>query len=541
MLVLALHRRCSRTVFDGRAMTAMTGMDTELASRASPAKLLLVDDHRPNLLALEAVFAPLGCEIVLAESGEEALKAVLHDEFAAILLDVQMPGLDGFQTASLIRGRPRSRHVPIIFLTAVSREKEFVFRGYEHGAVDYLVKPFHPDILRSKVSVFVELWARREQIRLQGEELLRHEREALQRASSLRYQQLVDVMPQGVWAARTDGTVYLVNRTWTDYTGLDAEATTKGFLEAVHEEDRSLAAERWAAARDGHDPFSVEVRLKRASDGVHHWFLVRTVPERSPQGELVGFIGTATDIDEQRRDREVLAAAVQAKDDFLAAASHELRTPLAAAKAQVQLSLRRVEPASGEPLVRSLKMVAAQIDRMTRLVEDLLDISRLRTGRLSLQLTDFDLAERLRVEVDRMQALTTAHAIELETEGDLTICADRDRIDQVLINLLTNAARYSPGGGPILVRARNGDEQIEVSVADRGVGIPPDKQAKIFERFGRAHGTRYGGLGLGLTIAQGIVEQHGGRIWVESTGVPGEGTIFRFTIPRGAVVRASCV
>ena len=498
-----------------------------------PAKLLLVDDVPANLVALEAVLEPLGCDIVKAPSGEEALRALLRDDFAAILLDVQMPGLDGFQTASLIRKRDRTRHIPIVFLTAVSREREYIFRGYEHGAIDYLVKPFNPDILRAKISVLVELHQRREQVRVQAEELIRHERAALERESAMRYQNLVDSMPQIVWVNGPTGAIELVNRVLRSYTGLDpAEVQGLGWLDAVHSDDRVAALESWSSALHSGEIYETEVRLRR-TDGEHEWFLVRAVPQRDSSGAIQQWIGTATDIDDQRRTRDTLTAAVQAKDDFLAAASHELRTPLAAAKAQVQLTVRRLGASQAdEPTLRSLKTIGSQIDRMTRLVEDLLDISRLQTGRLSLQLSEYDLCERIRGEVERIAALSPKHELKVDLPDVLPIVADRDRIDQVVINLLTNAVRYSPAGGPIFITAKVLVEGlIQVSVADRGVGIPADKQAAIFERFGRAHGARYGGLGLGLTIAQGIIEQHGGRIWVESSGLTGEGTVFRFELP----------
>lgn len=514
-------------------------LPTSAATPALPIpKILLVDDVPANLTALEAVFAPLGCELVFASSGEEALRALLRDDFAVIILDVQMPGLDGFQTADLIRRRERSRHIPIVFLTAVSKEREFIFRGYERGAVDYLVKPFNPDILRAKISVLVELHQRREQVRMQAEELLRHERAALERASALRYQQLVDMMPQCVWGNRADGTIEIVNRVWVEYTGLDlAEANDGGWTRVCHPDDLERVLSCWKQVVETGSTFDCEVRIRRASDGVYRWFLARAVPERNAHGEVERWIGTATDVDDQRRNREALAAAVQSKDDFLAAASHELRTPLAAAKAQVQLTTRRLEGKADDTIGRSMRLVAAQIDRMTRLVEDLLDVSRLSTGRLSLQLVEFDLCERIRGEVERIQALSPQHEIAIDVPEKLEVVADRDRIDQVVINLLTNAVRYSPGGGPIRVTALTALDTIEVAVADRGVGIPEDKQAQIFERFGRAHGARYGGLGLGLTIAQGIIEQHGGRIWVESSGTPGEGSVFRFSIPLRASLR----
>jgi PAS domain S-box-containing protein len=349
-------------------------------------------------------------------------------------------------------------------------------------------------------------------------------------------------MPQIVWVSAADGGVELVNRVLCQYTGLDpVEALKNGWMDAIHPDDRIGSLERWNSARTSAQSYESEVRIRRA-DGEYRWFLARAVPQRDAAGTIERWIGTATDIDDQRRNREVLTAAVQAKDDFLAAASHELRTPLAAAKAQVQLTTRRLGAAhADEATVRSLKTVGSQIDRMTRLVEDLLDVSRLQTGRLSLHLAEYDLSERIRGEVERIQALSPTHELNVDIPETLSIIADRDRIDQVVINLLTNAVRYSPGGGPILIAARPLEDLIQVTVADRGVGIPEEKKTSIFERFGRAHGARYGGLGLGLTIAQGIIEQHGGRIWVESSGVTGEGSTFRFELPLRAQPRPSII
>jgi PAS domain S-box-containing protein len=345
-----------------------------------------------------------------------------------------------------------------------------------------------------------------------------------------------------VWGSRSDGTIELVNRVWVHYTGLELSALAGGgWLQACHPDDRERVVARWMSSLKSGEVFESELRLRRASDDSYRWFLARAVPERNAAGEIERWIGTATDVDDQRRDREALSAAVQSKDDFLAAASHELRTPLAAAKAQVQLTTRRLDPERDATIGRSMRLVAAQIDRMTRLVEDLLDVSRLQTGRLSLQLVEFDLCDRIRGEVERVQALSPNHQIVVELPERIEVVADRDRIDQVVINLLTNAVRYSPGGGPIQVSARTALDAIEVAVSDRGVGIPTEKQTQIFERFGRAHGARYGGLGLGLTIAQGIIEQHGGRIWVESSGKPGEGSVFRFAIPTHATVRPTVV
>lgn len=360
------------------------------------ARVLIVDDRPENLIALEAVLEPLNVTIVRAASGDEALRAVLDGDFAVILLDVQMPGLDGLQTAELIKTRDASAHIPIIFITAISRETAYVVRSYGRGAVDYLLKPVDPDILRSKVSVFVELYRR---------------------------------------------------------------------------------------------------------------------------GELI------------QRHTAALAGS-KAKDAFLAAVAHELRTPLAAAKAQAQLAIRQIGDDAVGP-GRALTLISKQIARIERLVDDLLDVSRIEGGQLALEITDFDLRVVLDEARERMAELAP-HKITVEAPATLAMRGDRDRIEQVVVNLLSNAQRYSPNGGAIEVAARIDGDAIALSVTDEGLGVPADKQATIFERFGTAHGGGYGGLGLGLTISKGIVVQHGGTITVESPGPNGRGSVFRVRLPIAA-------
>ncbi|GAC1354078.1 MAG: response regulator [Polyangiales bacterium] len=496
------------------------------------ARILLVDDHPPNLVALDAILESLGQELVRATSGEEALKHLLNGDFACILMDVQMPGLDGFQTATMIRARPRTRGVPIIFLTAYSKEPSHVFRGYRTGAVDYLVKPFDPDVLRSKVSVFVDLHLAREQVKLQAELLLQREREAHERASNFRYQQLIDTMPLAVWGTRSDGEVYLVNRFLADYTGLGDASSTATLVENVHPDDRAPFVEALSRAQKEGKPLEVEYRMRRHADGAYRWFLGRAVAERDALGGVAGCIGTATDIEDHKRDQVALKQASEAKDEFIAAASHELRTPLAAAKAQSQLARRRLGGTSDPKATQALDVIERQVDRITKLVEDLLDLSRLQTGRISLDLRKFDFTERLRESVERMQALTEKHQLEARVDTEIAVVGDQDRLEQVLTNLLANAIRYSPAGGPIHAALVDEGAAVHLTVRDTGLGIPHEKQADIFERFARAHGTKYGGLGLGLAITRGIVQQHGGKIWVESSGVPGEGSTFHVSLPK---------
>jgi len=203
--------------------------------------VLLVDDRSENLLALEAILEPLGTDLVTASSGEDALGHLLRREFAAILLDVQMPGLDGFETAELIRARERTRHLPIIFLTAFSKDEHQIVRGYSAGAVDYILKPFDPDVLRSKVSAFVRLWEKEQELRRESEEL--REQEVAQ--SEERYSVLSAALPAIVWRADPEGNAVYYNERWFEYTGLDAGTPDPtDWHRVIHPDDlpRTLAA-----------------------------------------------------------------------------------------------------------------------------------------------------------------------------------------------------------------------------------------------------------------------------------------------------------
>lgn len=277
--------------------------------------ILLVDDHPENLLALESILVDPRYHLVKAESGSEALKCVLNQDFAVILLDVHMPGLDGFQTAAMIKKRERSKHIPIIFLTAINKTDQYIFKGYSVGAVDYVFKPFEPEILKSKVSVFVELHHKTEMVKRQGD-LLRqveqreHERKLLEQqlASQQRYRNLAEAIPQIVWMADPEGEFHYYNQRWFDYTGLTLEQSQgSGWKGVVHPDDLPRALKVWRAALRTRGGYEMECRLKRR-DGSYRWHLIRAVHEESADGRVLGWIGTSTDIDDQKRSEEALGA-----------------------------------------------------------------------------------------------------------------------------------------------------------------------------------------------------------------------------------------
>ncbi|MBN1203744.1 MAG: response regulator [Myxococcaceae bacterium] len=268
------------------------------------ASILLVDDHPANLMAMAAVLEPLGQRLVKARSGAEALKRLAEEDFAVILLDVQMPELDGYQTARLIKAQERTRHVPLLFLTAIHRDEGQMLRGYSQGAADYLLKPFDPGILRSKVAVFVDLYQRQEQLRRREARLREQERELLVRQREADARALLDAMPQAVWAARPDETQAWCNPAWVALMGGHGPgARREAFLEAVHPEEREATQAGWLEALNSGLPWEAQLRMGRAE--AWRWHRLRVTPLPWQEGSWRGFLCTATDIDDERRNQQV--------------------------------------------------------------------------------------------------------------------------------------------------------------------------------------------------------------------------------------------
>jgi signal transduction histidine kinase len=393
--------------------------------RKIEAKLLIVDDLPENLLALQSLIQSEDRTVFQASSADEALSLLLEHEFALAILDVKMPGMNGFELAELMRGTEKTKHIPIIFVSAVGREMDYAFKGYESGAVDFLHKPLSPYEVRSKVAMFVELYRHRKALSLQLED-----------------------------------------------------------LEAGRREQEALLAEL-----------------------------------RETQAEL--------------------QKAVQMRDVFMSIASHELRTPLNGLILDVQLRKLRLQQGRDDAftLDKLREMVARderQIRSLTRLIDDMLDVSRIRTGKLSIRPQPGDLGVLAGNVVESLAAqfASAGSHIELEVDGPAPVLMDEFRIEQVLANLLTNALRYGDGK-PVSVRVSERDDFVRAEVRDQGMGISEEDQRRVFEQFERVAGTSVAqGLGLGLFISEQIVQAHGGRIELSSR--LGEGSCFTIVLPRRA-------
>jgi signal transduction histidine kinase len=765
----------------------------------SKANILLVDDQPKNLLALEAILEGLGQNMVRARSGEEALRCLLREDFALILMDVQMPGLDGLETAALIRQRDRSKFTPIIFLTAYQANEVQVFKGYSLGAVDYLFKPVVPEVLRSKVAVFVELFEKTEQVKRQAEQLRENERQEHERrlaeerhrwevdrlraeaarekkvaeelgrtvAERVRAEQqvreharrqelvaelgrralagidLAELMDQAValaaqtlevefglllelsddgetlllragvgWKEGTKGraTVHSGTRSQAGFALLaagpvvveDPQAETRfelapllaehgvvsGMTLVVHGRERPVgvlgvhSGRRHAFTRDDahflqtvahvlsaaiqrrrdeeelaavKDELAVQLadmtrlhklsaRLsntlelgavleevvravtllqgtdsgllvlhRRDEDDLHPAVSVgfsdaelpfvrrlaldgtasgrlngaggevlvddmeqnpdyapglsgvrragfRSVcltPLRTRGGEVIGTLATwfrrprrptdqenrlvelytrqaAEAIDNARLHRE-LTEASRRKDEFLAMLAHELRNPLSPILNALQIL--RMAGANGTAAEKARSIVERQVRHMTRLIDDLLDLSRITRGKIQLKKEPVELGQVLARAVESTRPLIESQAHRLEVApppGPLTLEADPTRLEQVLANLLNNAAKYTEPGGRIeLTAAREGDEVV-VRVKDTGVGIPPEMLERIFDMFMQVDrslsSTAQWGLGIGLTLVRRLVEMHGGSVRALSAG-PGQGSEFVVRLP----------
>ncbi len=366
--------------------------------------ILIVDDKPENIFSLKKVLEINSFRVDTALSGEEALKKILKREYVLIILDVQMPGMDGFEVAEAISGYSKAKDIPIIFLSAVNTDKKFITKGYASGGMDYITKPVDTDILLLKVKTFYKLYE-------QNQELTRTH-------------------------------------------------------EALREEI------------------------------------------------------------EYRKDAE------KKKDEFISIASHELKTPLTSIKAYIQLSERSVKEDKKELTQKYIERTQVQLEKLNNLVSDLLDISKIESGKLKFNKTSFNFEKLLNGAVDIIRQTHEGINIYQTGSSKVQLFADEARIEQVLINYLTNAFKYSPDSKEVRIDVSvTSDKQLMVKVIDFGIGIPLEKQADIFEKFYRVEETsqRFQGMGIGLYICAEILRRHNGAYGVESE--PGKGSTFYFSIP----------
>ncbi|MDB5145349.1 MAG: hypothetical protein JWQ66_4062 [Mucilaginibacter sp.] len=342
---------------------------------------------------------------------------------------------------------------------------------------------------------------------------------ALQESGEL-FRFLADAIPHKIWTSGPDGHATYYNQGWYDYTGISGfEELRAQIWDILHPEDRAVAAITWPEAMKRGEGMELESRFRR-HDGEYRWHLSRYSAHKDTQGNIQLWVGTSTDIHEQKENE-------RRKDEFLSIASHELRTPLTSIKAFNQLMKRTRDE---QRLTGFIDKSAEHIYRLERLINDLLDVTKINAGKMNYALELFMFSQLLRDSIANMQYNAT-HEIILESAPDITFTGDRLRLEQVMNNFLTNAAKYSPDGTRILVNSRVEDDGIIVSVQDFGIGIAPENLDKLFDRYYRVDNTamRFEGLGLGLFISSEILKRHDGSFWIESE--LGKGSTFYFRLP----------
>jgi signal transduction histidine kinase len=509
------------------------------------ADILLVDDHADSLEALEATLQPLGQKMVKAQSGREALKALLERDFAVVLLDVRMPGMDGFETAKLIRERPRSSRTPIIFLTGIDQGRLPEFRAYSLGAVDYLVKPFEPEILRSKVSVFVELSLKTDQVRralelVSQNEKQQHERQLLRQQVEAAAQHrawleaVLDAMPTPLLLLDPPKmTPIFANRAARGLASGAFASEGGDQVELFDDAGIPLPPEQRPGARLARGEQLKGQTLRWQHQGQRGELQVHSERLAAAYGRSETVLVSLLDVTDLKRLEHQLREAIVAREDFLAVGSHELRTPLTAVKFQVrnaQVAWNKA-PTGPPKVIACINEIEKSVDRLVRLSDYLLDVSRLSASKLSLNLAPMDLSSMVREVVKRHAPELTAVGTELSlaVEDDVTGVWDKARLEQVLTNLLDNARKYASGASLTLSLEQRGGRATLI-VADHGPGIPVDRLGTLFQRFTRTEAPEDSrGFGLGLWIAAQLVERHGGTIDVESSPA---GTRFVIGLPQ---------
>ena len=573
--------------------------------------LLIVDDSPTNLLALETILQAPDRNLVRAASGNDALRYLLNNDVAVILMDVFMPGIDGLDTAALIRSRDKSHDIPIIFLTADSTGGRHLSRGYSLGAVDYIVKPIEPDILRSKVAVFVQLFRKTREIKRQTE-LLEEKNLELENANLSRLnllialgqelaaehdprqvlekfcrsaRRIIEAQEAAVGVLDSDGKTLRFFFHCCD-TGDTISASPEGIPKVVQRALKSLISRRRPLRLNDEDelllndnttpnpvnsflgaPILSESKIvgwiyllnklnlddfSEADERLtatlvtqvsiayenarlytkaqsHAAELQLEITERKQAEE-----GRAQLLVSERAARAEAEGANRAKDEFLAMLSHELRTPLTAILGWTHLA--RSGKLDEPQLLRAVETIERNARSQSQLIEDLLDVSRIITGKLEIKPQSVNLCSVIDAAIEAGSPAFNAKDIQVEQvmdPGAYFVSGDANRLQQIFWNLFNNAVKFTPEGGRVRVELRRDDFRIRISVSDSGIGISSEFLPYIFDRFRQADGSTtrvHGGLGLGLSIVKHLVDLHDGTIEVESPGRD-LGSIFTVTLP----------
>ena len=333
---------------------------------------------------------------------------------------------------------------------------------------------------------------------------------------------LADNIPVIVWTTKPDGAANYFNKQWYEYTGLAFEDSIgSGYEQVLHPDDLETTRKAWSEAINNKTVFQFEYRIRRSTDGEYIWHLGRGEPLTDATGDIMAWFGTSTNIEQQKIE-------MAKKDEFIGVASHELKTPLTSLKGYIQLMGQIDLPDPGKLY---MERASSSLNKLQRLINDLLDVTRIQAGKLKFDTLVFELSELVRQCIENARYIYPSHEIKCEVEKNIMVNGNEQRLEQVLMNLINNAVKYSPGQKEIIVRATAGNNMTIVSVTDFGLGLSVAEQAKVFDRFYRAEssGFNISGLGMGLYISSEIIKEHKGIITVQSKLK--EGSVFSFSLP----------
>ena len=492
------------------------------------ASILIVEDD-PGVARLERLqLERAGFAVTVAASADLALTAFRRGKFDLLVLDQNLQmGVSGLDLYEQLRADGVA--TPAILVTGLSDEATLL-RAMRGGLVDFVLKTpdFGDDLVRAVERVVAQVQTRQRLV----------ESEARLAGVTL----LAEAIPQIVWSALPDGHVDYFNRRWSTYTGLPPESSLgAGWASAVHPDDLDRVASRWREAVGSGAVYEVEFRLRRGEDGAYRWFLARGELVHDEAGHVLKWFGTWTDIDDQKRTEqelkqanELAESASRSKDQFLAMLSHELRTPLTPVLLIATAS--RDDPTTPEHLRPTFEVIRNNLELEARLIDDLLDVMRIIRGKLPYHFEAVDAHGQIVRALEICWSEAEAKGLLLVPDLSATefhVRADAARLQQVLWNLIKNAVKFTPTGGTITLRTRNGPDGLEIEVADTGIGIDPEVLPLIFNAFEQGEDMitkRFGGLGLGLAISRSIIEGHGGRLSVTSAG-RGHGATFAIQLP----------
>lgn len=519
--------------------------------------ILLVDDRPEGLVTLASVLDDPEYNLITADSGQKALAQVLHNDFAVILMDVQMPEMDGFETTAIIKQRERSKNIPIIFMTANNKADHYISIGYSVGAVDYILKPFDSHILKSKVAVFVDLYKKNRLLQQQTEVLQELERRDRLRAihnmeveGRRRYQNLADAIPQIVFRSNNAGEIEYFNQFWLRYTGktLD-ESMGMHWQSSVHPKDLPEIKKNWDESQHTQMGFECECRLRHDESGIFRWHLLRVVPEFNQVSELVSWIGVATDIHDQKLTQEELIfakkmadAASETKSNFLANMSHEIRTPLGVILGFSELL--SAEGTTAEEKLNAISVIRRNGDQLSKIIDEILDLSKVEAGKMDFDRSEvsvIDLLHSIR-EFMSLPAQEKGLDLQFQLKGlvPTKIFSNATRIQQILVNLIGNAIKFTPQGKIAVTtwhqpKTNASPDMLCFSVKDSGPGLSAEQIKKLFQPFNQIDTSmtrKHGGTGLGLALSRRLARALNGDVVVKESK-PGDGCEFIVSIHTG--------